>query len=110
MIYTEMNFYSKALTQTVTVNVLLPEKKKTEDGVGVVDGTYKTLWLLHGLSKDHTAWLRRSNIERFAEDYGIAVVMPEVGRYWYPDTSNGEKYLPLSRRNFPPCAVAALRE
>ena len=26
MIYTEMNFYSKALTQTVTVNVLLPEK------------------------------------------------------------------------------------
>ena len=29
MIYTEMNFYSKALTQTVTVNVLLPEKKKT---------------------------------------------------------------------------------
>ena len=101
MIYTEMNFYSKALTQTVTVNVLLPEKKKTEDGVGVVDGTYKTLWLLHGLSKDHTAWLRRSNIERFAEDYGIAVVLPEVGRYWYTDTSNGEKYFTFITEELP---------
>lgn len=50
----EMNYYSDALKMTTTVNVILPEKTKNSPGAGAPEGTYKTLYLYHGLSGDHT--------------------------------------------------------
>ena len=67
-----MNFYSDALDQTTAVNVIIPEGRK--------NGKFKTLWLLHGLTDDYTAWMRYSSVERYAKDYKIAVVMPCVDR------------------------------
>ena len=42
----EMHYRSEALRMQVTLNVIIPEGKSE----------YKTLYLLHGLSDDHTAW------------------------------------------------------
>jgi len=93
MAFLELNYHSDALRVGVSVNVILPEKAKTMIGMDSnASGSYKTLYLLHGLSDDHTIWMRRTSIERYAADYGIAVVMPEVGRSWYTDTAYGEKY------------------
>ncbi len=39
-------------------------------------GALPVLYLLHGLSDDHTAWLRYTSIERYAAARGLAVVMP----------------------------------
>lgn len=50
------------------------------------------LYLLHGLSDDCTIWERRTSIERYATEKGIAVVMPEVRRSFYTDEAVGEKY------------------
>jgi S-formylglutathione hydrolase FrmB len=44
--------------------------------------TYKSLYLLHGLSDDQTIWIRRTSIERYANEYGICVIMPFGGRYY----------------------------
>ena len=63
--------------------------------------TYKTLYLLHGLSDDHTIWERRTSIERYATERGIAVVMPNGGRSWYTDMANGARYFTFITEELP---------
>lgn len=50
-----MNYHSDVLKTGVTVHVILPEQAKTFIGMKTkTDGTYKTLFLLHGLSDDYS--------------------------------------------------------
>ena len=60
MAFLELHYYSKALQQQVCLNVLLPEAPKASGESGCPEAPYKTLYLLHGLSQDHTGWLRHS--------------------------------------------------
>ena len=69
----EVGFHAKALEKWSSMAVLLPEGK----------GPFPVLYLLHGLSDDHTAWLRRTSIERYVEGMGLIVVMPDGHRSWY---------------------------
>jgi S-formylglutathione hydrolase FrmB len=50
------------------------------------------MYLLHGLSDDHTIWHRRTRIERYVNDLPLAVVMPDGGRGFYCDAVNGPKH------------------
>jgi S-formylglutathione hydrolase FrmB len=102
MAFFQMNYHSDALGMGVSVNVILPESAKTLIGMQA-DGSenYKTLYLLHGLSDDHTIWMRRTSIERYASEYGIAVVMPCVARSWYTDTADGAAYLTFVAKELP---------
>ncbi len=52
----------------------------------------KVLYLLHGLSDDGSAWQRYTQIELFARQYGLVVVMPSVERSFYTDLPNGQKF------------------
>ena len=102
MAFLQMNYHSDALKMGVSVNVILPESAKTVIGISAEGGgSYKTLYLLHGLSDDHTIWMRRTSIERYASRYGIAVVMPSVGRSWYNDTDYGQKFFEFVSRELP---------
>lgn len=102
MAFFEMHYHSDALGVGVSVNVVLPEKAKTMIGMtSERTESYKTLYLFHGLSDDHTIWMRRTSIERYASELGIAVVMPAVGRSWYTDKPNGERYLTFVTRELP---------
>lgn len=93
MAFLEMTYRSAVMQQDVTVNVLLPT---------VAEGkTYKTLYLLHGLKNDRSSWMRKSSIERYADKYGIAVVMPGVGRSWYTDTADGQPYFTFVTEELP---------
>lgn len=93
MAFFQMNYHSDALKLGVSVNVIIPEKAKTLIGMEADGGeSYKTLYLLHGLSDDHTIWMRRTSIERYAAEHGIAVVMPSVARSWYTDTADDANY------------------
>jgi putative tributyrin esterase len=47
------------------------------------------VYMLHGLSDDHTAWQRRTSIERFADGIGLMVVMLDGARSFYVDAANG---------------------
>ncbi len=95
MAFFEANFYSEALGLQTTVNVFLPQRG-TEGQIGVAgkvgNSEYKCLYLLHGLTDDQSIWLRRTSIERYAEEYGICVVMPFGGRSFYTDMKYGENY------------------
>ena len=97
MAFFQMNYYSPALKLSVEVNVILPDFAKDLPS----GETYKTLYLLHGLSDDQTIWMRRTSIERYADEYGIAVVMPAVGRSWYTDMANDANYFTFVSSELP---------
>lgn len=107
MAYLHCEFFSEALGMGASMNVILPQPVGAPgspgsagsaaigvDGVptGVADHGFPTLWLLHGLSDDHTAWCRRTSIERYVSGMNLAVVMPAVGRSYYADMAHGQKY------------------
>lgn len=90
------NFFSDVLGLSCSMNVILPQETNNQIGL---EGTatqstlgFPTLYLLHGLSDDHTIWVRRTSIERYAAQYGIAVVMPAADRSFYTDTAYGARY------------------
>ena len=62
------DFYSPVLKRNTHINVILPTPNETDQKVAK---NLKVLYLLHGLSDDHSIWLRRTSIERYATQYGM---------------------------------------
>lgn len=89
MIWTDFHFYSQTLEIQTAVYVLLPELDALEAAKGE---PLPTLYLLHGLSDDHTTWLRNTRIAQYARQYHLAVVMPAVNRSFYTDMVHGAPY------------------
>lgn len=87
----ECNFFSEILQLCSSMIVVLPERPLA-DIRSASSPLYPTLYLLHGLSDDHTIWQRRTSIERYAVEQGLAVVMPAVHRSFYTDMTNGHRY------------------
>lgn len=86
-------FHSHALMMNVDMDVILPEETIGQIGMqGHAGQTYPTLYLLHGMSDDHTIWQRRTSIERYVADKNLAVVMPAVDLSWYTDMARGYPY------------------
>jgi S-formylglutathione hydrolase FrmB len=91
----DCDFFSEALEVGTSATVVLPQVTEAQIGVDTPtrsDGELPVLYLLHGLSDDHTAWLRYTSIERYATAAGLAVVMPAVGRSFYADERHGHPY------------------
>lgn len=88
------HFFSEVLGLAVTMDVILPERAAGQIGMDGADARteHPTLYLLHGLSDDHTIWQRRTSIERYVAPLGLAVVMPTVHRSFYTDQVSGYKY------------------
>ena len=101
MAFLELNYRSHALGMTVSVSVVLPESTGSDAAAGNPQETYKTLYLLHGLGGNHSDWMRKTAIERYASQYNIAVVMPGVCRSWYTDTVYGAKYFTFITEELP---------
>ena len=79
---------------TSSVNVVLPQNTSGQiglKGVAADDGC-PVLYLLHGMSDDHSTWIRRTSVERYATQYGLALVMPNAHRSYYTDMACGLKY------------------
>ncbi len=94
------NFYSQVLRVAASMDVILPER------ACLAGARVPVLYLLHGLSDDHTIWQRRTSIERYAEARQIAVVMPAVGRSFYTDMAAGPAYWTYVSEEIPALASA----
>ncbi|MGD9960963.1 alpha/beta hydrolase [Nocardioides sp.] len=90
------DFFSESLEMGTSMTVVLPQATESQIGVEAADGPdgagFPVLYLLHGLSDDHSAWQRYTSIERYAAAAGLAVVMPAVGRSFYADERHGHRY------------------
>lgn len=108
------DFFSEAIGIHTSMCVILPRRQSLGAGEGPRGARlYPTLYLLHGLSEDHTGWHRQTGIERYAESVSLAVVMPAVHRSFYADMQYGYKYwtfvseeLPALARSFFPLSWA----
>lgn len=93
MAYGTITFFSDALGQDMTVDYILPDtrrRKRTWKDWNV--GLLKTIWILHGNGDSNNAWIRKSNIELYARQFDVAVIMPSCGREAYTDSKRGLNY------------------
>ena len=84
-------FHAATLGQDTTIEVVLPQEGRLPP----------VLYLLHGLSDDQSGWMRRTSIERYARECGLAVVMPCGGRSFYCNTADGTRYWDYVREELP---------
>ena len=93
MAFLQVQFFSKTLNVASTVNVILPE---ADQGIGVKGRgsrkAPKVLYLLHGYSDDHSIWMRRTSVERYAANHNLAIIMPAVNHSFYCNEPYGERY------------------
>lgn len=83
------DFFSETLRLSCSLNVAFSQRIKKQKGP---DHKSPVLYLLHGLSDDHSIWMRRTSIERYVENYDVTVVMPAVHRSFYRNTHSGHRY------------------
>lgn len=104
MAFIQFHFFSEALQMQTEAYIIMPQKQ-TRGQIGLqtknTNEKYKCLYLLHGLSDDHTAWMRHTAIERYAEKYGICVVMPCVHRSFYLDLPGTRNYYTFVSQELP---------
>ncbi len=118
MIRLRTDFFAESLGMGTSMVVLMPQAAsgigmEGADGGGTGDGAdgpgVPVLYLLHGLSDDCTIWERRTSIERYATEKGIAVVMPEVRRSFYADEAVGEAYWTFVAEELPRIVARTFR-
>jgi putative tributyrin esterase len=102
------DFFSDVLGLSTSMMVILPQATTQQIGMAgtVVADRHPTLYLLHGMSDDHTIWVRRTSIERYVAPLGLAVVMPTVHRGFYTDMAHGYKYWTFISEELPALARA----
>lgn len=87
MAHIVMNFESQFLHGNTEISIILPDKPRDVEP-GTFYGSqakYRVLWLLHGSFGDHTDWVRKSNIETYACENDLIVVMPSALNTNYTD-------------------------
>ena len=85
MAFATINYFSKSLRKASSFNIVFPDDP-------AIEAPWAAYYLLHGLSDDHTIWMRRTSIERYVAGLPIVVVMPDGGRGFYTDAVEGLAY------------------
>ena len=117
MIRLRTDFFAESLGMGTSMVVLMPqaaagigmEGADATSGSAADESGVPVLYLLHGLSDDCTIWERRTSIERYATEKGIAVVMPEVRRSFYTDEAVGEAYWTFVAEELPRIVARTFR-
>ena len=91
----QTHFYAHSIDLSVGMNLIMPEHSEAWQEPPAV------LYLLHGLSGDHTSWCRNSSIERYARDYNLAIIMPDANKSFYCDMLHGSNYWKLFSKELP---------
>lgn len=122
-----VDFFSQALMRTTTLDVILPvdnvgdamgrdydlRHNKSKDEAAPYPrrtGPFKTLFLLHGITGNHTDFISETRIRALAEEHNLAVIMPSGYNAFYldqPESHNyygsfvGEELVRMARSMFP---------
>lgn len=106
MAFFHVNFYSKVLKINTDLQVFIPSPnpmEKVQEGneyfnTGI---KYKVLYLLHGTYGDYTDWIRLTNVERYAKEKNIALVMTSAGNAFYKNMDKGFQYFTFFTEELP---------
>lgn len=95
-----VEFFSGVLGMDTQMYVLLPEDRSAARAMPD-SREHPVLYLLHGHSGDHSAYIRRSNIELLASELDLVVVMPNGHRGFYTDSGHGYQYFSFLAEELP---------
>lgn len=87
----DINFHSMVLGKHHTFKVILPEQLD----MFRMDKEIKkmrTLLLLHGLSSDDSMFSRYTNVEMYANQHNLAIIMPNADHSFYQNMKYGHSY------------------
>ena len=92
-------FYSKCMGSNISINVIIPtlqggeqmNDRKVQDKYNYEKGL-PVVYLLHGAHGNADSWIRNSNVERYAQDRGLAVIMASAENSFYQDMAHGHPY------------------
>ncbi|MEA4998327.1 MAG: alpha/beta hydrolase family protein [Candidatus Limiplasma sp.] len=107
MAFIQMNFFSKTLCFNTDINVFIPTPNSDEllnqkRSDYLREGArFQLLYLLHGAYGDYTDWIRLTNIEQYAQEHKLAVVMPSASNSFYQNMFYGSDYLTYLTQELP---------
>ena len=78
-------FHSASLDRDMKYRILLPR------GYDNGSGRFPVLYLLHGLYGDYLNWDTRTDLEHYAENLPLIIVMPDAGDSWYTNSATVPK-------------------
>lgn len=80
-----LDFESHYMGSNQNVNIILPDKPRDISCKDFYNSNtkYPVLWLLHGTFGGYSDWIRKSNIETYACEHNVIVVMPGIGNADY---------------------------
>ena len=89
------NFYAHSLWMSTGISVIMPTKQGDKPPC-------QSLYLLHGGGGDHTYYHRHYPIEKWVEEYNLAVIMPSTpSRYKLKDIEHGEQWFKFASEELP---------
>lgn len=104
----QCNLISYVLQRTVDITVVVPSATIPESmAMGetkpthVITEKYPVLYLLHGYGNNHATWCGYTNIELYAEEHRMAVVMLSGENKFYRDVPGGDKYFDFISQELP---------
>ena len=108
MAFLTCHLFSHVLCSNIALNVSLPTPGSGDsmnpDTLGRDFGYEKGLpvaYLLHGMFGDADSWVRYSNIDRYAQDRRIVLVMCSAGNSFYQKMAFGPDYEAFFTRELP---------
>lgn len=106
----QCNFISYTLKRAVDITVIIPSVTIPESmGMGQSDGPvrhtktdkYPVLYLLHGFGNNHATWTGYTNVELYAEEHNMAVVMLSAENKFYVNHSGGDLFFDFIEQELP---------
>lgn len=86
MAFLQCEIESSSVRTPTTVLAVLPQD------VPMRPAPRATLYLLHGRGQGGLSWVRYTSAERYAEQYNVAVIIPDAARSFYTDMRFGSDY------------------
>lgn len=98
----ELKWKSQVLGVATETWLILPELSEgTAEADLSPEHGFPVLYLLHGLSDDHTTFMRRTSLERHVGPHGLVVVLPQAGRSFYADQKQGYPFFTYVNEEIP---------
>ena len=88
MAFIQLDFLSKYLNMHTAVNIALPMPADVSAPMDDIPCIY----LLHDIGEDMTSWQRNVPVERYANECGAAIIMPDGALSFYEDMRHGGLY------------------
>lgn len=98
MIRFQCDFRSSTLNRGVSATVLLPNEEHFPRSAG---DRVPVVYLLHGRTDDHTAWTRKTALERHGDGHPFAIVMPGADLSFYTNMRHGGAYFSFIAEELP---------